>query len=240
MDYVLKGDAMSWIRVAVLSLVCCVVTFGAEQNAGSAEKASRWEKDIQQFEAWDRKNYYPKNGVLFVGSSSIRMWSTRESFPDLPVINRGFGGSQISDSISFFKRIVEPYQPRVIVLYAGDNDVAGGKTAERVFEDYKKFVALVHEAMPKTSVIFIGIKPSGSRWSLWPVMKQANEMIEKFCQTDRRLMYFDSATPVIGKDGKPRDELFLKDRLHLNAEGYSEWTKLLAPMIDKAFEKGNS
>ncbi len=232
-----KGDVMSYIRIVVLSLVCCAVTLGAEKEAG---KSSRWEKDIQQFEAWDRKNSYPKDGVLFVGSSSIRMWPTRESFEDLPVINRGFGGSQISDSIHFFERIVKPYRPAVVVLYAGDNDIAGGKTSDRAFEDYKKFVSLVHGSMPKTSVIFVGIKPSGSRWSLWPAMKKANEMVEEFCKTDRRLMYFDSATPILGTDGKPRDDLFLKDKLHLNAEGYKAWTKALAPQIEKALKKRRS
>jgi len=221
---------MSWIKVVVLSLAFCVVTLSAEK------KVDRWEKDIQQFESWDRKNSYPKDGVLFVGSSSIKMWSTRESFQDLPVINRGFGGSQISDSIHFFKRIVEPYRPRVVVLYAGDNDIASGKTSERVFEDYKKFVALVHGSMPKTSVIFVAIKPSGSRWSLWPPMKKANDMVEEFCRKDPRLTYFDSAEPLIGADGKPRDDLFLKDRLHLNAEGYKAWTKRVRPIVEAALE----
>lgn len=233
-DALLKGDTMSWIRIAVVSIVCCSVALGAEEGA---EKASRWEKDIQQFEQWDRKNSYPKDGVLFVGSSSIRMWPTRESFEDLPVINRGFGGSQISDSIDFFERIVKPYQPKVVVLYAGDNDIAGGKTPQRVFDDYRKFVALVHEAMPKTSVIFVGIKPSGSRWSMWPAMKKANEMVEDFCKKDKRLMYFDSATPLLGADGEPRGNLFLEDRLHLNADGYKAWTKLLRPTIDAAFKR---
>jgi lysophospholipase L1-like esterase len=228
---------MSYIKVIVLSLICCAVTLGAEKEA---DKTSRWENDIQQFEAWDRKNSYPKDGVLFVGSSSIRMWPTRESFEELPVINRGFGGSQISDSIHFFERIVKPYRPAVVVLYAGDNDIAGGKISDRVFEDYKKFVSLVHESLPKTPVIFVGIKPSGSRWSMWPAMNKANEMVADFCKKDRRLMYFDSATPILGADGKPRDDLFLKDRLHLNAEGYKAWTKALAPQIEKALKNHGS
>lgn len=227
---------MSRIKVVLLSLACCAMAFCAEKETDSEKKASRWEEDIQQFEAWDRKNSYPKDGVLFVGSSSIRMWQTRESFEDLPVMNRGFGGSQISDSIYFFERIVQPYRPTVVVLYAGDNDIAGGKTFEQVFEDYKKFVGLVHRSMPKTPVIFVGIKPSGSRWSLWPAMKKANEMVESFCKKDRRLMYFDSATPLIGADGRPMDNLFLKDRLHLNAEGYKVWTKLLRPIIEDALK----
>jgi lysophospholipase L1-like esterase len=121
----------------------------------------------------------------------------------------------------------------VIALYAGDNDVAQGKSAERVFDDYQKFVRLVHRKLPKTKIIFVAIKPSGSRWSLWPVMAEANKKIEGLCGKDSRLYYFDSAGPLLGDDGKPDMKFFLKDRLHLNAEGYRVWTKALKPIISE-------
>jgi lysophospholipase L1-like esterase len=152
------------------------------------------------------------------------------------VINRGFGGSQISDVNYFAARIVLPYKPKVIVFYAGDNDVAAGKSAQRVFDDYKRFVELVHTKLPETRIIFVSIKPSGSRWSLWPVMSEANMMIKDFSGKNAHLFYFDAATSLLSKDGKPNEKFFLDDNLHLNSKGYEVWTKLLRPIIKKALK----
>jgi len=227
---------MSRVKIFGLFLVLeIVVSICGGERAGQIA-AKRWEKTISQFEEWDSKNSYPADAVLFVGSSSIRMWRTRESFRGLPVINRGFGGSQISDVNYFIDRVVLKYRPRVIVFYAGDNDVAAGKSARRVFEDYRKFVKIVRDKLPKTAIIYIGIKPSGSRWRLWPVMAEANSLIKDFCGKDKRLLYFDSAMPLLGDDGKPNAKLFLNDKLHLNGEGYKIWTRLLRPVINKALK----
>lgn len=227
---------MGRVKVLALVLVCgmAVAIGGAESDDAAIEK--KWGKDIGQFEQWDSKNSWPGDAVLFVGSSSIRMWRTRESFGDLPVINRGFGGSQISEVNYFVDRIVLKYRPRVIVFYAGDNDVAAGKSGKKVFEDYCKFVKIVHDKLPQTPIIYIGIKPSGSRWALWPVMAEANAMIRDLCAKDKRLLYFDSATPLLGSDGKPNEKLFLGDKLHLNGEGYKIWTRLLRPVIEEALK----
>jgi lysophospholipase L1-like esterase len=206
------------------------------QDKPAENPAEKWEDTIKQFEQWDSKNTFPSDAVLFVGSSSIRLWPTRECFEGFAVLNRGFGGSQISDVNYFAGRIVLPYEPKVIVFYAGDNDVAAGKSAQRVFDDYKKFVKLVHEKLPGTRIIYIGIKPSRSRWSLWPVMNEANAMIKDFSEKDDRLYYFDSAAPLLSSDGKPNAEFFLKDQLHLNDQGYEVWTRQLRPIIEKAFK----
>jgi len=225
-------------RVVGLGLVLffgvAVAIGGSERGDGGAAK--RWEKTIGQFEEWDSKNSWPGDAVLFLGSSSIRRWRTRERFGGLAVINRGFGGSQISDVNYFIDRIVLKYRPRVIVFYAGDNDVAGGKSAKTVLEDYRKFVKIVHGKLAKTAIIYIGIKPSGSRWGLWPVMAEANAMIRDLCAKDRRLLYFDSATPLLGDDGKPNAKLFLDDKLHLNSKGYKIWTGLVRPIIEQALK----
>ncbi len=218
-------------RILFLILFCgCVVSFAQDKPA------EKWEKTIREFEQWDRKNTFPSDAVLFMGSSSIKLWPTRERFKGFPVINRGFGGSQISEVNYFAERIVLRYKPRVIVFYAGDNDVAAGKNARRVYDDYKKFVKLVHTELPRTRIIFVGIKPSGSRWSLWPVMNEANMMIKDFSGKNGRLFYFDSATLLLSSNGKPNAEFFLKDQLHLNDKGYEVWTKQLRPIIEKAFK----
>ncbi len=198
------------------------------------EGPERWEETIQAFEEWDRKNSFPSDAVLFVGSSSIRLWPTRESFPELQVINRGFGGSKISEVNYYAERIVLPYKPRVIVFYAGDNDIAAGRSARQVFSDYKAFTELVHVKLPQTRIIFVCIKPSRSRWALWPVMSEANAMVKEFCGKDGRLFYFDAASPLLDSEGLPKPEFFLSDKLHLNGEGYKAWSRLLRPVIEKA------
>jgi lysophospholipase L1-like esterase len=217
-------------------LVGCASALNNQEKPPAEDAAAKWGKTIQQFEDWDRKNSYPSNAVLFVGSSSIKLWPTRESFDGLAVINRGFGGSQISEVNYFAGKIVLRYAPKVIVFYAGDNDVAAGKSSKRVFDDYRKFVKIVHKKLPQTKIIFIAIKPSGRRWSLWPVMAKANNMIEEFSGTDGRLVYFDSATPLMADDGRPDAKFFLEDDLHLNADGYHVWTRSLRPIIEEAIK----
>jgi len=226
-------------EIWLLILLCgCAVSLAQDNPA--EKPAEKWEKTIRQFEQWDSKNTFPSDAVLFVGSSSIRMWPTRECFDGLAVINRGFGGSQISDVNYFAERIVLRYEPKVIVFYAGGNDVTAGKHARRVFDDYKTFVRLVHARLPGTRIIYVGIKPSGSRWSLWPVMNEVNMMIKDFSGKNGRLFYFDSATPLLDSDGRPDSAFFLKDQLHLNDKGYELWTKLIRPIINKALEAADN
>jgi lysophospholipase L1-like esterase len=221
-------------EICLLVVLCSFVVLNAQDKPEVKNEAGRWEETIKVFENWDKKNSFPSNAVLFIGSSSIRMWQTREYFEEFDVINRGFGGSQILDINYFAERVVLRYKPKVIVFYAGDNDVAGGKSAKQVFEDYMKFVNIVHRELPETRIVFISIKPSGSRWSFWNVMKAANSMIKDFSMKDNRLFYFDGATPLLDKKGEPNAKLFLDDKLHLNSKGYEVWTKLLRPTIRKA------
>jgi len=223
-------------NIGLLIMFYSCLVLNAQDKPELKDKADRWEETIRVFEEWDRKNTFPSDAVLFVGSSSIRLWPTRECFGEFAVINRGFGGSQISEVNYFAGRIVLRYEPKVIVFYAGDNDVAAGKNARQVFDDYKEFVKLVHARLPETRIIYVGIKPSRSRWSLWPVMNEANMMIKDFSRKDGRLFYFDSATPLLDSDGKPNPAFFLKDQLHLNDKGYEVWTKLIWPIINEALE----
>ena len=195
---------------------------------------SRWEKYIARFEAADKKQMPQPDGVLFIGSSSIRMWKTLEQdFAGLPVINRGFGGSQIADSNHFAGRIVHPYKPRQIVLYAGDNDVAGGKSPETVLADFQQFLKTVRAKLPKVRVSFIAIKPSLSRWKLSGKMAMANSLVRDACGKDKRLDYIDIWQPMLDDNGKPRPDLFLGDGLHLNAKGYALWTSIVKPHLAK-------
>jgi lysophospholipase L1-like esterase len=195
--------------------------------------AARFESAIRAFDSWDSQNAFPRDGVLFVGSSSIRMWRTAESFPDLPVINRGFGGSHISDVVHYVDRVVLKYAPRGVVFYAGDNDIAAGKSPERVARDFRRFVEIVHQLLPATRIYYLPIKPSVARWKLWPQMQEANALIAHLCDNDERLEYIDTATPMLGDDGQPRKDLLIDDGLHLNAEGYRVWTTIVHPYLEQ-------
>jgi lysophospholipase L1-like esterase len=197
-----------------------------------AQTTNRWEKDIAAFEAQDRTNPPPKNAVLFIGSSSIRLWKTlAQDFPESKVINRGFGGSQIVDSVSFVDRIVVPYRPERIVMYAGGNDINAGKTPEQVASDFKEFVAKVHAKLPETRIAYISIAPNPARWAQVDRVKRANELIREFTTTDTRLQFIDVFPHMLGEDGKPLPEIFVEDRLHMNEKGYAIWKRVVGAAL---------
>jgi len=227
-----KHPGVVRLRFAVAAALVAVASGGVALAAEArAQEENRWEPKIRQFEEQDKKEMPPAGGILFVGSSSIVGWKVDECFPGLPVINRGFGGSQIADSVHFADRIVLPYRPKIVVLYAGDNDVAAGKSPERALRDYRQFVAEVHAGLPETRIVFVAIKPSIRRWNLVDKMREANRLIRAAAEKDKRLVYVDVDGPMIGDDGKPRPELFKSDGLHLNAQGYKLWSALVLPHL---------
>jgi lysophospholipase L1-like esterase len=194
----------------------------------------QWENAIQAFEAADKTNPPPRNAILLLGSSSIRKWTNAPAqFPDHRLINRGFGGSHLSDSVAFIERIVIPYQPRLVLLYAGDNDIAAGKSPEQVFADFKVFVAKVQTARPETRIAYLSIKASPSRKKFMEQFATANRLIQEFTAESPRLMYVDVFTPMLGADGQPRAELFVGDQLHLNDAGYKLWAGIVKPVLEK-------
>lgn len=218
---------LSFLLVAVVA-----VSIGGARVFAQATAPDKWEKSIAAFETRDKKDPPPKQALLFVGSSSIRGWDLGESFPDRQTINRGFGGSEIADSIRYADRIIIPYQPRVVVVYAGDNDISHGKSAETVLADYQKLTRTIHAGLPEARIVFVAIKPSIKRWNLVDEMRKANAMIRKAAAKDARLEFVDIDTPMIGDDGQPRKELFKADGLHLNKQGYQLWSKSVRPYLN--------
>jgi lysophospholipase L1-like esterase len=212
---------------AVYLIAATTVYQGADAEAPDPDPA-RFAEAVETFVTWDSKNSFPRDGVLFVGSSSIRFWPTARAFPGKPIINRGFGGSELSDVIHFYEQLIKPYSPARIYLYAGDNDIAHGKSAEQVFEDYRELVTLVQADFPRAELIFISIKPSKARWDQWPEMREANLMVQEFAAAHENLVFADLASPLLGADGTPKD-VFVEDGLHLNEEGYRLWQEALAP-----------
>jgi len=197
------------------------------------EKADKWEKDIAAFEAKDKASPPPQNEIVFVGSSTIRMWKTTEAFPDLKVINRGFGGSEIADSVHYADRIVLPYKPRIVVVFAGGNDINAGKTPEKVADDFKALVAKIHAALPKTKIYYLSLFPNVKRRTQDEKCVKVNELIQAFTKTDERLGYVDTATKMRASDGGPRPELLRDDGLHMNDDGYKIWNEIVGAVLRK-------
>jgi lysophospholipase L1-like esterase len=215
---------------ALLVVLCSVL---GTKNVPAAGHVSQWEPDIRAFQNRDRTNPPPQQAVLFIGSSSIRKWHTlAKDFPGVRVINRGFGGSEIHDSTKFASRIIFPYQPRVIVFYAGDNDLAAGMPPGQVVAEYRNFVATVHAKLPATRIVFLSIKPSPIRWNLKDKMVETNRRIEAISKTRSYLAFVDVYTPMLDAGGNPRKDLFLSDGLHPDEKAYHIWAAKIKPYLN--------
>lgn len=195
------------------------------------ERFAKWEKEISAIEK--RLKDAPKGGVLFLGSSSIRLWDLEKSFPCKSYLNAGFGGSEIRDSTHFVPRLVTPLAPKTIVFYAGDNDIANGRNADQLAADFRAFCEAVHKDLPKCRVLYIPVKPSIARWAKFEEQKKANALIEKQCRSNDRHGYIDIVPAMIGPDGKPVADLYVKDGLHLSPAGYEKWTPLVKAALEK-------
>ncbi|MEX0594017.1 MAG: GDSL-type esterase/lipase family protein, partial [Balneolaceae bacterium] len=198
---------------------------------------ARFDDQIGQFVRYDAQNSAPEEAILFTGSSSIRIWKTADAFPDYPILNRGFGGSHISDVLHFFDDVIGTYNPRLVIFYAGDNDVASGKSAEQTLADYQYLTTKVLALNNRVEMLFIPIKPSGSRWHLWEEMSRANEMVRSLSDRNPRLHYVDFATPMLGEDGTPDLSLLQDDQLHLTEKGYDVWNSILAPELERLYPR---
>jgi lysophospholipase L1-like esterase len=193
---------------------------------------NRWEATIQKFEAADKAQAPAKGGVVFIGASSIARWENlAQSFPDLKVVNRGFGGSEMSESVKYATRVVVPYAPRIVVVYAGENDLNRGLSPEAINADFVRFYDVIRNALPATRVVVIGLKPSLLRWKLRDGMHQTNKMIRTHCESKPACAYADPWPSMIGKDGSPKPEFFVADGLHMTPEGYKAWTAMLGPYL---------
>jgi len=193
-----------------------------------------WGFQISDYEKQDQISP-PKPGVIvFTGSSSIRFWHTlSENMKPLDAINRGFGGSHLSQVNEYAPRIELPYRPKAVVLYAGENDMSWPwhKSADMVLADFQQFVNIVHTAIPKTPIYYVSIKPDPARWSNWPALAKANRMIEAYCHTEDHVRFVDVSAAMLDAQGKPRRELFGSDGLHMNAQGYALWTSIIKPVL---------
>lgn len=189
---------------------------------------ARWENEIAAYESFDRTNPPPKNAVLFIGSSTIRLWKTLESdFPQHKVINRGFGGSEIADATHFADRLILPHQPRQIFLRSGGNDINSGRLPDEVAADFADFVKTVHAQLPRTEIIFISLSPAPARWGQKDKNRELNRLVQEIALRTPRVSYVDTWNMTLTETDDARPELFVADMLHFNPEGY----KLLADRV---------
>ncbi|MGB8646347.1 MAG: GDSL-type esterase/lipase family protein [Anaerolineae bacterium] len=194
-----------------------------------------WAGDIAKFIKADRRNPPPEGVIVFTGSSSITFWSTLErDMAPLPVLNRGFGGARINQVAYYADQIVIPYRPRAVVLFAGTNDIAWPKPkpAQEVYAGYLEFVNKVHSALPDVPIYYVGITPAPSRRQYWPIVQEANRLIQAHTRTDPRLHYIDLTDKLSLPNGEPNTKLYRIDKLHPNTAGYAVWTSVIKPILE--------
>ncbi len=198
----------------------------------------RWEPAIRRFEAGDREAPPPRDGVVFVGSSSIRLWKTLHAdMAPLPTVNRGFGGSRLFDVIYYCDQLVSAHTPRLVVVFCGTNDIAGDRprSAEEVRDLVAQLVTRLRERQPRLTICYIAITPTLARRRHIPTVRAANRLIEESCEGDPRLVYIDTASALMDEDGMPDPKWFVADRLHLNEAGYAVWSSRIKPVVSELF-----
>lgn len=200
---------------------------------GQQNKPPFW-NEIQEFKKQDSMQPPPSKAILFVGSSSFRMWNDlEETFKTYGAINRGFGGSTLKDAIFYADQIILPYNPRQIVIYAGENDIAGNISARQTLKRFVTLFEAIRLKLPLVPVAFVSIKPSPSRQKFMPVIKECNQLIKTYLQKHKYTQFIDVFSPMLNEQGKPKPEIFLQDSLHMNANGYQIWRKEITPVLIK-------
>lgn len=199
-----------------------------------AQQGFPFASEIRDFKHQDSLSFPPKNGILFIGSSSIRLWNDLEQrFAGEPIIKRGVGGCEISQVVDFYTPyILFPYHPRKIFIYAGENDIAAGKSSQFVLDEFQKLWHMIHQQLPKTQIYFLSIKPSPSRAKYFGEMINANKLIREYL-ADKPKSHFIDVSSVIYKEHTsiPDSSLFKPDYLHLNSRGYDRWQRVLKPYV---------
>lgn len=232
---------MKYIAKRLPELLCLigVLSFPLSAVAEGVKKPDpkRFAKDIQKFTEQDKKSPPTKGGIVFTGSSSIRLWDLKKAFPDLPVLNRGFGGSIANDLVAYKNEVTLRYKPKLLVVYTGSNDIHRGMTPEEVMEDYTKFLNAVHKKSPQTVVIVNPVKVSRSRIKQMPAVAETNALLKEWCAKRDWTVWVETAEYLKDRKGQPIDSYFVKDQLHLSEKGYAVWNEIITPVIRAEWAK---
>jgi lysophospholipase L1-like esterase len=226
---------MRYFLYIFLFVLSACGTHTKQDDKLSVETLPFW-NDIQNFKKQDSISFPPKKAILFIGSSSFTMWQgVQDSFPGYTIINRGFGGSTLLDQIHYVNDIVFPYQPKQIIIYCGENDLASSDTvtAAMVFERFKELFQRLREKINDVPIAYISMKPSPSRRHLFLKMREGNQLIKDFLSGQKNAVFIDVHQPMLNDAGEPDPGLFLDDSLHMNAKGYAIWKKAIEPYLQK-------
>lgn len=224
--------------IYVSLLLLALVSYACAENSGPkifrGEDPTTWEEDIAAFEAEDAKGENPANPVVFVGSSSIRLWSSLvEDMAPAPIVQRGFGGAKFNDVVYYAERLVNVHKPSAVVLFVGTNDISssGAKSPDVLLASYKRFVEKVRLYQNQLPIYYIAITPSNLRWEFWSIAQKTNQLIANYAMQDEYLYVIDTSSALMGSDGKPDTRNYRSDGLHLSEKGYAIWTSLIKPYI---------
>lgn len=223
---------MKKIYKSLVVFFCFISLF---QNLHAQETAPFY-SDIQFFKKQDSLHFPPAHAILFVGSSSFTKWTDVQNyFPGFPIINRGFGGSSLPDIIRYADDIIFPYNPKQVVIYCGENDLAASDTvtANMVFSRFTSLFDLIRNRMPDVPIAFVSLKPSPSRAHLMSKMRSVNTIIKEFLKNKKHTAFIDVYSKMLNADGSPMKDIFVDDNLHMNAKGYAIWKKEIAPYLEK-------
>jgi hypothetical protein len=194
--------------------------------------AERFESQVLKYEAEDRASPPPQGAILFAGDSQFFRWKTiHEDLPGYTLINRGIDSFQLRDMIHYVDRLVIPYHPRLIVMHVGGNDVHNGRTPGEVLADFKTFVLLVRAKLPKVPIVFSSTTPGPARWDEAPQRAETNRVIREYIATQANLGFIDLWDAMLTPQGKPREDIWVEDRVHPNHAGYLIRVKLTRPWL---------
>jgi len=218
------------------TITTLLILFSFASLKVSSQSSLPYWKEVQAFKKLDSSNFPAAHQILFIGSSSFTMWKdVQQYFPSYPILNRAFGGSSLPDLIQYRYDILYPYQPRQIVIYCGENDFAASDTVsvETVVGRFKTLFYLLRVKYPNTTVAYVSMKPSHSRLQLLPKYKEANMHIRNYLASQNKTSFIDVYSQMLNADGSIMDDIFLQDKLHMNAKGYAIWKKIILPYLLK-------
>lgn len=216
--------------LATLAVAPASPSAEASDAPATSTRSMRWQESLDAFAAADRARPPPAGGVVFVGSSSIRLWDDLEKQFDGVggVVRRGFGGSLMADAARHVDHLVIPYRPRVVVVYAGENDLSAGRSPTQVLASFRDFAAQVHRALPTARIAYVSIKPSPRRAHLIPLFVETNALFAQYASETEGVEYIDVFSRMLTPEGTPRPELFRSDALHLSGAGYALWAAVIS------------
>jgi len=222
-----KSKVKKWLLGCSVSLALLLV-IGYFAKTSILKQPVTWSFQIKAYEKADKEHPPKPGGIVFIGSSSIRYWKTlKADMAPLSVLNRGFGGAMLSHVNHYAERILYPYKPKTIVLYAGENDLAWGETGDTVLNELKKFVQISKKKLPGVFIYYVSIKPSISRWGIWQKMAKINTRLKAFVEKQEKMAYIDISKGMLDEKGQPKKDIFVLDNLHMNAKGYQIWTSII-------------